>query len=409
MSLGRLDACAPVPDSALDDDRVAGATQLTEEVIDLLSAVTLPSTIVPGSWRPTQAMYRPGKRLTVVHSIVTESPDGVHSHQSLVTDSRVPTQLHGPDTATVSNGNTEICVWALPADPRLPGLRPVLDPDQNRDLAAGLGLSGPVTSTLRSYRPGRRAVVELSDDRHAVYIKVVEPRRIAKLQKLHEVLGDQAGVARTLGWSPEQGYIVLEAVPGTVLSDAIHLGVLLPDGAALRRSLECLPPLETALVPLRDRLGPQLSLVQSLLPSRANETEEFVELVSAPIDDPYVSVHGDFHSGQVMTDYGGVVGLVDVDRAGLGHHVDDLAMMLAHLHVLALGDSSGRTANYLSRLYSDFCAASHPPTLHDRTAAALFGFVPGGFTSQSEDWISTAHARMDAAQQWALGPAFAPC
>ncbi|CAM5784837.1 Aminoglycoside phosphotransferase domain-containing protein OS=Cellulomonas persica OX=76861 GN=CPE01_09740 PE=4 SV=1 [Cellulomonas persica] len=50
---------------------------------------------------------------------------------------------------------------------------------------------------------------------------------------------------------------------------------------------------------------------------------------------PVVPTHGDLHEAQLLVDgTGRVSGLLDVDTAGPGHLVDDVACLLAHLHAV---------------------------------------------------------------------------
>src|SRR5690606_41025958 len=57
------------------------------------------------------------------------------------------------------------------------------------DLLADLGSpAAKVTTRLRGYRPGRRAVMSVRGEREGIYVKVLRPERIQRLHQRHELL-----------------------------------------------------------------------------------------------------------------------------------------------------------------------------------------------------------------------------
>ena len=114
------------------------------------------------------------------------------------------------------------------------------------------------------------------------------------------------------------------------------------------------------------------------------------------------TVHGDFHPGQVLVEDGGLMGVIDIDRARRGQRVDDLAVMLAHLHVTAMAiPGGGRPASYGRSLLTHFDELVDPALVRRRVSAALIGLAPGGFTVQDPNWPTLACDTMTAATQWA--------
>ena len=387
-----------LPSDVLADRVSAVQLQLTRDALGPIQAALGSEVIVDAArWRPHQAVYRPGKRLTVLHTVPTSGPDG-SAHELVVTDSRGD-EL---DTTVVGDGETQLAVWRMADDPFLPGLAKLLDPDSRAAFTDALGLRRATTARVRSYRPARRAVVELADDTPIAYVKVVEPRRIDRLIRAFTALEAVDGVARCHGWSEAEGMLVIEALSGTALDAAIRQNQALPTPDALLGQLDALPALDGPEVEHGRSLRDQAKLLRALVPDRSADIDRIHDAVRdiSPIGERR-SVHGDFHAGQVITVGGQIVGLVDVDRAGLGHRVDDLGLFLAHLQVLALdGGPDGVAATYLQLLYEHWSTTVPVDELRSVIARSLFGFAPGGFTAQSLQWREIAERRLDAASGW---------
>ena len=387
-----------LPSAVLADDVAAVTTQLSDAAPSALQAALGPEVSVRAAgWRPLQAVYRPGKRLTVLHTVPVERGDD-QSIELLVTDSRAD-EL---DATVVGAGATQLAVWRMAADPFLPGLAKLLDEDARAAFTDTLGLPRAQRARVRSYRPGRRAVVELATDRPIAYVKVVEPRRIQRLIDAFTALESVDGVARCHGWAAADGLLVIEALHGTALDAAIRDDQALPAADALREQLDALPPLEGPIVEHRRAVRDQAKLLTALVPHRQTDISRLAEAFGGiePAGE-LQTVHGDFHAGQVITTGGQIVGLVDVDRAGLGHRADDLAMFLAHLQVLALdADPQAVAATYLQHLYEQWSTTVPVRDLRTGIARSLFSFAPGGFTAQSLDWQRIAERRLDAAANW---------
>lgn len=390
-----------LPSDVLADEIARVQLQLSPSAPAALQAALGPGVAVEASgWRPLQAVYRPGKRLTVLHSVPIDHA-GERRTELLVTDSR-GAEL---DATIVGDGDAQLAVWPMAADPFLPGLAKMLDPEARTAFTDALGLPRAESARVRSYRPGRRAVVELATDGPIAYVKVVEPRRVRRLIDAFTALESVDGVARCHGWAEEDGLLVIEALHGTALDAAIRQDQPLPPAEALLHQLDALPDLDGPVVEHGRSLRDQAKLLSALVPHRRPDIERLHEAITAftraaPAGG-LETVHGDFHAGQVITAGGQIVGLVDVDRAGLGHRSDDLAMFLAHLQVLALdADPRSLAATYLQHLYDNWSTSVPEPDLRTAIARSLFSFAPGGFTAQSLDWQRIAERRLDAAAHW---------
>ena len=102
------------------------------------------------------------------------------------------------------DGSTVARIWKHPLDPRLPALRTALDPDRLRRIAEyGGSTTGPIEARVLSYRPGRRAVVRMTQHGRHMFVKVVRPAEAEELAHIHQACRD-AGVPapRVAHWAP---------------------------------------------------------------------------------------------------------------------------------------------------------------------------------------------------------------
>ena len=179
------------------------------------------------SWRLRQVDHRPGRSTTATWDVRVRDGDGERTE---VLGVRVL-----PDEP--------VSVWRFPDDPDLPGLAAATDDRQVRALLDRCGSDpGPVELRVRSYRPGRRAVVEVRTAASRLFVKVLPAHAVAPLHDRH-VLLRAAGlpVPRSLGWR-DDGLVVLEALSGTSLRARLREGAPPDlDGTAVLRLLDALP------------------------------------------------------------------------------------------------------------------------------------------------------------------------
>lgn len=111
---------------------------------------------------------------------------------------------------------------------------------------------------------------------------------------------------------------------------------------------------------------------------------------------PVVATHGDFYEANIFTVDGRATSVIDIESAGPGHLVDDLATLMAHLVVLP--DLSAvhyaQLPGLIDRWYAAFCDVVDGPTLRARTAGLILGLMSGAGEAQ-------ASARLDRALAWA--------
>lgn len=278
-----------------------------------------------------------------------------------------------------------LLAWRHPHDPALPALEAACDPVLLEDVLPG---AGPVTELeLVAYRPLRRAVVRARRGEHTSFVKVLRPGsgpgRWSDVVDRHQRCA-RAGlpVARVDGTRPD-GLVVMAAVDGVPLlaavveDDAAGVGL-----DALTAQLDHLPADLTALrrrAPWSERAAHYAAALRA-----AGAHAERAEALSRAVLErsrtadlgPVVPTHGDFHEGQLTVARAGrgwhVVGVLDVDTAGPGHRVDDLACLLAH--AVALGPAG---AAVLARWEGAARTQVDPRALAARTAGVLLSLAAG--------------------------------
>ncbi|MGA1076186.1 MAG: phosphotransferase, partial [Ilumatobacteraceae bacterium] len=203
--------------------------------------------------------------------------------------------------------------------------------------------------TLRSYRPGRRAVVATADG----YAKVIRRRRApdvaarwAAVATAVDAAGAPVNIPRLTSASRVgDGVLALDTVPGRSLHDfLVERGPSLDRIVAVRAAIEVVTRFHSAPV---DGLGLPVA-------SSGGSTEEWVEVLrrvhppladahdrvsglfgEPPPSDVIALVHGDLHDRNVLLD-GGRGGIIDLDGVGIGDPAIDVGNLAAHVFLRAL-------------------------------------------------------------------------
>ena len=213
-------------------------------------------------------------------------------------------------------------------------------------------------------------------------------------------------VPRSLGWSEANGLVALQAMEGTTLRRSIESRPSeLPSPASLVALLDRFPadgPTVTKRSGPRRRIATHARLLSAVAPTLRGRIDELVgrlETAAKPGSEP---VHGDFHASQILAERGEIIGLVDVDTAGVGDRLDDLATMLGQIATLGLTSPATRhVKKYGSSLIGEFDRHVDPVELRLRAAAAVFGLATGPFRVQLPDWLEQTAVRLDLALAWA--------
>ncbi len=392
----------PVP----TDPRVATEALLGDGVTDLLAAaVEAGGGRLQGRPVPRQTTYEPGRSLTVRYDAVVAGPDGRTATEMLVAESR----RRLPEGALIlDDGTHRVGVWRALADPRLPGLAAAMDPDRLGRLFADLDapVDGEITPRLRAYRPGRRAVVEVTAPGRRLFLKVVRPQNAEALHRRHQLLSATSPVPHSHGWSPELGIVVLQAIHGRTVRQALEARRPLPSGNGLITLLDGLvDPGELATGASAWGTDRFAALIAGVAPELAGRVTDLAgrigEYEALVAEEPLVPVHGDFHEAQILTDGGRITGLLDVDTFGLGHRVDDLATMIGHLATLAL-TTRRRPAveRYAASLLDRFDRNVDPVLLRGAVASVVLGMATGPFRVLEPNWRRNTAQRVALAERW---------
>jgi aminoglycoside phosphotransferase len=389
------------PVRVVDDPKLpALALLLGPQAAHLLEVLVEPLGGSIRSARIGQVRYVPAKSATVQYEAEVDVGSAT-SHTTFIATSGVAVS---GEVVRLDADGIGIAAWGYPHDPFLPGLASAADPHAAGRLLADLGAtSTTVTVRRRAYRAGRRAVVEVRCGPDSIYLKVVRPSQVAALQETHGRMTGQVPVPRSLGWSDELGIIALQALRGRPLRKAIQAGTLdLPSAAALTQLLDRLPSIDRPAAPgPLDRVASHVRLISAIMPELRHRLEAFADEVATVSVEPLQPTHGDFHAGQILVDGTAIVGLVDVDTAGMGQRSDDLARLLAQMSTLAISSPQRDLLDRYGRaLITGFDRLVDPVGLRLRVAAAVLGFATGPFRVQTANWPDETDARVALAERW---------
>ncbi len=342
--------------------------------------------------------YRPGAEVTAGYRVQYRDPSGATVAEYLY----ATTAAVDAPAASLSQEGLRFGVWRHPQDPRLPGLAPACDPATVLAWLAEAGQPTPATFdlTLLGYRPLRRAVLRATADGSASYLKVLRPDRADRLVRRQELLAT-AGLTPAVAARPAPGAVLTPSAPGRPLAELLAAADPgLPSASALIELLDRLPP---ALAGLdhRPAWSERLDFHAATATRRLGDARPIglaarlhAALDRAPAGPP-APTHGDFYEANIFVDDARLY-LIDLDLAGPGRRVDDLACLLAHLAVLPTLSPQHYQAvpGVLAAWTADFAAAVHPDALAARVSAVLLSLVAGGDPDQAE-------RRLQLAEDWA--------
>jgi hypothetical protein len=158
--------------------------------------------------------------------------------------------------------------------------------------------------------------------------------------------------------------------------------------------------------PIRPRLldaAAHARMLATVMPGRAGGLTALAERfdVEAELAEsrPRTVIHGDLHEGQLIVAPTGIVGVIDIDDAGPGDPLDDVATLLGHLRYRSLTDGANgpAIAAYADAVRETFLAAAGPHELDTVTAGVLVGLATGPFRVQQDDWQGAVGRVIDAA------------
>lgn len=385
---------------------------LGPEMASITTELLQPLGTRPTFVRASSVNHQPGRSTTVTYRVDALSDAGVASDETLV----VCVGGSAPDgSALLRCDSVELAAWRWPFDPALPGLARALDADRVGDLFGDLGLRpGRAALRVRAYRPGRRAVVEASNDSGCIFMKVVRPHRVEALHDTHRLVANALPIPDSLGWT-DDGILVMPAIVGETLRDQLKTpSAALPAPGSVLDLLDGLPHELVEQGRPRDpyhSLAHHVSVLTATVPALSDQIDTLVERIGATDaggdSQDIVPVHGDLYESQMIVARDGTIrGLLDVDTAGPGERVDDLANFCAHLSVLAttlpVADAAA-TRRYGARLLRRFEREVDRRLLRTRVAMGVIGLATGPFRVLEDEWIDATARRLRLATDWLDG------
>lgn len=369
------------------------------------------------SWRARQVDHRPGSATTVSYSTTVRWPEG--ERQETLGATTAPIQpgdaADRPGSLTLSDGSATVRVWRFPLDPALPALAKAVDPGALAALMTSLGVTAAgesVSTQVRAYRPGRRAVIEVTAPEGRLFLKVVRPGRVAQIHERHAAL-HSAGlpVPKSLGWS-DDGIVALQALNGTPMRPQLLGTGPLPSGAALLSLVQDFPAVVLHFPRRRswtDAASHYANVIGSALPEVAEEASDLSQAILAGAASATTAAgggdeacHGDLYEAQILLDRGRISGLLDIDSFGPGRRADDLACMVAHASVLAL--MHPHRAQRLETVALDWATTAErhlsAAELRYRTAGVLLSLATGPHRVQERNWQANTKARLAQVAHW---------
>lgn len=398
-----------------EPDTAGGASVLTApDARHLLDSAVATMGGTLHNWSVTQVDHRPGRSTTVSYRTRIAWPDGVRTETlgARVSERGPFSTAKDPRILRMSDGEREVQVWRFPADPALPALATAVSPHTVADLLrnAGIDPAGARTRVV-GYRPCRRAVVAITTPEARVFVKVLRPGRAAEVHR-RLTLTRAAGLPtpRSLGWS-DDGLVVLAPLHGIGLREAVRReGPRACSPDELVDLLERLPAELTELprrAPWSESAGHYASIVGAAVPSLAERAEAAAAAIAAGLDgtgdaSADVPVHGDFYEAQLLVDSGRVTGLLDIDTAGPGRRVDDLACLVSHLSVLIVmaPAASAGVRGALTEWIQRFDRAVDPYQLRVRAAGVSMSLATGPYRTQESGWSQSVTDRLGLTEQW---------
>ncbi|MCR8670280.1 phosphotransferase family protein [Agrococcus sp. HG114] len=266
-------------------------------------------------------------------------------------------------------------IWKHPLDPRLPALRTAVDPERLARISGAAGSSGRIEARVLAYRPGRRAVVRLTQHSTHLFVKVVRPAEAEDLVAIHEACRSVGVPApEVVHWSPAGVVVVRDAVgtPGPVAAARMPASELIDAVDALRARLATVPTRRIARASVATRIDWHLERMMLALPDRAADVRTLASVIIADARraGPSRVIHGDLHIGQLFFAGRAVSSVIDVDTAGLGDPADDAAAFVGHaIASAARNEVAGRTGD-ASLLY-ELASTAAERWLGDPHARAL--------------------------------------
>lgn len=352
--------------------------------------------------------HRPGAGVSGLFEV--KAADGLVPPVYLVgTTEIIDESIKGVVRMTSESG--EVVFWEHPNDPGLPGLATASIPER---VQATWGINDELLDLQTvSYRPLRRAVLKARFAHQPAWLFLKVLRKDAELLWRKHVLLLQAGVPvpEVVG-EPVDEVVAFRTVPGTPLARAMMDATSPPLPAQQIISLLNSFPVELTSVEARpawtDRLHWYAHAAKTAIPHQApriNALSSRIEETLATAErGPLVANHGDFYEANIFVSEGRICGLIDVDSAGPGYLIDDLACFIGHLAVLPTLDPRYFHVNafvdYYIEEFSRYLVSQgiSAQGLLARSASVVLTLVAGARDEENPKWEDSARARLTVAE-----------
>ncbi len=317
--------------------------------------------------------------------------------------------------AAGEDGDATWSAWFHPHDPLLTGLALASDPTS---VAALWGRGGMLVDLQTiSYRPLRRAVLRAvvtgvpgtpgASGRRTLFLKVMRAGLATRLHHRHTLLAAAGVPVPVVLGPPVADVLALEQGEGEVLANAIMAnGARQVEPADVVGILDRMPA-DLLELPRRDAWSDRTPdyghAAATALPDQARRIRSLVDHLQRQLSvtdrGPVVPTHGDFYEANLLVQQNRISCVLDIDGAGPGHRVDDLACFLGHLAVLpAVDHRYVHVDEALRRFHGHFTAGADPAALACRSAAVALSLVAGARDSGRRDWQGSARQRLDIAE-----------
>ncbi len=322
----------PQRDFLGDTGRIAAALRDVGLLPQVLSSLAL-----------ANVWYVPGRSLCAIY----EGRDGPRPVLAAVHFARWPAS----GVAPAGHGGTWVPalgadVLLFPHDANLPDLGRLVD----LDVLPPLGDAPAVSWTVLSYLPGARCTVAYAEaSQRMIAVGKMQkgaPATYRQMQQLWLSPARDFAMAEPLAVDPAHGIRWERFVPGErvdrIADDARRSAATEAAMTALAR-LHGLPldglPLRSARVVFERAARKVAKRVRAALPTLDASTvalcDELVGRLPSLDDRPAVTLHGDFHTANVLFD-GRTPGFIDLDELALGDPAYDLALFASRLLLVGL-------------------------------------------------------------------------
>lgn len=385
--------------------------------------------------RPCYARYKPGTSCLVQYDIALEQANGdvldTTAHVTIYADDRghnragnkrmrrlleraaaLAPEMAGRHAMYIPELNGLVQIFPLDYD-----LRPlveVADPTVmhkvfSRSLPPDAGTVRQGHPHLVRYKPGRKALFLFtlehgSHDR--VFAKVLEDERGERLFTATAALR-RAGIStpRAMMHSPELRLVAHEHAAGIRLASlrgTPRFEQWMEPVAVSLASLQAVPIPDLPVRTLADeaataaRTARWLGMLLPALAPRLTRLSDRIGGALTSLTDEMHTAHGDFYDDQALVSDAGVT-LIDLDELHLGHPLNDIGNMLAHLRSGgARGEGTGDARERFLRA-SLGCSPYTASDIAPFEAAALLKLAPGPFRRLEPEWPERVERIIDLA------------